>query len=237
MFNSLLKTLLDKPNVYLLVWSYVYANTNNGYGEIDVTLLCSRCKVPKTTLRRIISYGVKGDNGFNVDCKWFAKSLIISIDGATDGSEMVSKWFQIQSNSKPKKVKKPKVKKEPKTLFPLMIKRYDEFIKEKTDLGAKINAQEGKAMKNILAYLKSQVINKGDKLSEKQVEENTLLSWDIILSNWDLLKGWNKENLKLSQIDSNLINIISEIKNNKSNIKHNKRDERFKKAHDQLNSF
>jgi hypothetical protein len=220
----------------MLVWSYIYANTNNGYGEVDVPILCSKFKVSKTTLRRIVLYGVKTDNGFNVVSKWHDNKLIISIDGALGGTEVVSEWFVQQSKSKPKS-KKKKNKKPPTKLYSKMIELYDEFIKSKTNMGAKLNAVEGKAMKSIIQYLRGQVQAKGELMGENDIEYKTLQSWEIILNNWDVLSGWKKENLKLTQIDSNLINIISEIKNNKSNLKTNKKDDKYRQAFNQLDSF
>lgn len=220
----------------MLVWSYIYANTNNGYGEVDVPILCSKFKVPKTTLRRIVLYGVKTDNGFNVVSKWHDNKLIISIDGALSGTEVVSEW--LVQKSKPKsKPKTKKTKKPPTKLYSKMIEVYDAFIKSKTNMGAKLNAVEGKAMKSIIQYLKSQVQAKGELMDENDIESKTLQSWEIILNNWDVLSGWKKENLKLTQIDSNLINIISEIKNNKSNLKTNKKDDKYRQAFNQLDSF
>ena len=109
-----------------------------------------------------------------------------------------------------------------------MVSLYDDFIRQRTEMGAKMNAIEGKAMKSIILYLKGQVKSKDELIDENTINEKTLLSWEIILNNWDVLSGWKKENLKLTQIDSNLINIISEIKSNKSNLKTNKKDEQYR---------
>ena len=220
----------------MLVWSYIYANTNNGYGELDVTIICSKFKVPKSTLRRIVLYGVKTDNGFNVVSKWHDNKLIISIDGAVVGAEVVSEWLVQKPISKPKPKRKT-TKKPPTKLYSQMVSLYDDFIRQKTEMGAKMNAIEGKAMNSIISYLKGQVKSKDELIDENTRNEKTLLSWEIILNNWDVLSGLKKENLKLTQIDSNLINIISEIKSNKSNLKTNKKDEQYRKAFDQLNDF
>ena len=148
--------MLQKPNNFIMVWSFVYANCQSGFGEIDVIYACSRLKISKTSFRRIIQYGESLNvDGFKVVSKWNANILTISINGSVGGAEMVSDWFDRGEVKKPKKPRKPKQKSD--SIFPKMIERYNSFIIEQTNMGAKINATEGKAMKSIIAYLKSQV--------------------------------------------------------------------------------
>ena len=95
--------------------------------------------------------------------------------------------------------------KEPKySLFQSCIDIYDQFCKDKIGVGAKIDGQQGKAMKSILSYLKRQCDG-----NEKMTEQ----SWSVILGNWDSLDKWQKNRVKLSEINSDLLNIINQIKN------------------------
>lgn len=85
---------------------------------------------------------------------------------------------------------------------------YNGFCKEKFDAPAKINGVEGKATKEIIKYLKSISKNKGF-----DSEEAVLNSFKFILNNWDKLDSFLQKQIKLSQINSNLPNIINQLKN------------------------
>lgn len=84
---------------------------------------------------------------------------------------------------------------------------YDTWLKLRTGVGVKMDGVQGKAMKEIIKYLDAQKINK-----EQPVEE----VWEFILNSWDKLTDYHKNKLKLSEINSDLINILNQIKNGKS---------------------
>ena len=90
-----------------------------------------------------------------------------------------------------------------------MVAIYDSFCLEFLDVPARINGVEGKALKEIIKYL----INIAKK---KGVEENTCLdSFSYIFNHWGMLDDFTRKQVKLSQINSNLPNIINQIKNGK----------------------
>ena len=99
-----------------------------------------------------------------------------------------------------------------------MIGLYDKFCKERVGVGCKINGQEGKALKNIIKYLTNQTE------SEEQVFE----AWKYVLEHWDEVEEFYRKQIKISQIDSNLMNILNQLKNGKkrteSNIEQKIRD-------------
>ena len=75
-------------------------------------------------------------------------------------------------------------------------------------MGAKMNGQEGKAMKSIIAYLVNETREKNGDVCG---------AWRFILEQWDRLETFLQKQIKLSQINSNLINIIKQIKIGQNN--------------------
>jgi len=84
---------------------------------------------------------------------------------------------------------------------------YDAFILNRLDMPAKINGVEGKALKQIIAYLKKSALSKGLN------EDTTIDGFKYILNSWDKLEPFLQKQIKLTQINSNLTNIINELKN------------------------
>tara|TARA_R100001244_G_scaffold132321_1_gene108187 strand:+ start:2456 stop:3214 length:759 start_codon:yes stop_codon:yes gene_type:complete len=89
-----------------------------------------------------------------------------------------------------------------------MIVVYDNFCKHQFDAPAMINGQEGKAMKSIMKYLKNLCKVKGDDSPEQ-----IIASFEYILANWEKLEPFLQKQIKLSQINSNITNIINQLKN------------------------
>ena len=83
------------------------------------------------------------------------------------------------------------------------IKLYDEFCHKQIGCGCKMDGLQGKAMKSIIKYLKTQV---------KESDE-ALMAWQYILANWDKLDEFHQKQIKLNQIDSNLMNILNQLRN------------------------
>jgi len=97
-----------------------------------------------------------------------------------------------------------------KRYYKNMIAIYDSFCKNRFDAPAKINGMEGKAMKQIIAYLKTLCKMKGDD-SPEAIEN----SFEYIFANWNKIEPFLQKQIKLSQINSNLTNIINQLKNGK----------------------
>ncbi len=94
--------------------------------------------------------------------------------------------------------------------YSLCMKIYNDFILEKLGVKAKIDGTQGKALKNIIKYLKSNI-------KEKPTSEQAICdAFEIIFQKYDRWGKFYQDQLKLNQIDSNLINIIKLIKNGKS---------------------
>lgn len=89
-------------------------------------------------------------------------------------------------------------------LFTDAIEAYDDFCKSRFHVGAKIDGAQGNAMKKIMVYLRAN--------SHEKSDEGVLNAWKYILQNWEKLDDWLKGQVKLTQINSNMLNIINQLK-------------------------
>lgn len=94
----------------------------------------------------------------------------------------------------------------PVTLFPQLIAEYNDWIISKLGVPPKINGAEGKAAKQILAYL-------------SKITEEPIVAWKFVLDHWERVEPFLRNQIKLTQINSNLMNILNQIKNGKSTNK------------------
>lgn len=105
---------------------------------------------------------------------------------------------------KGKEVKEEKPKANPD--FKTCIEIYDKFILEQTSTHAQIDGGEGKAMNSILSALsKTEKVEDGSK-SIPEV-------WEYILKHRDSWDTFHQTQLKIKQINSNLVNILTVLKN------------------------
>jgi hypothetical protein len=209
----------------MLVWSYLYSRLNeNNTATIYIYEIMSKYKMPKSTMKRIVDYGVQFI-GFKVDYKWIYNSLIISINDGVSEPKTTSK----RTYSEPKKVLVGVVKSS-NIQYPNMIEVYDKFCQDKTGVGCKIDGAQGKAMKRIIKFLESQCKKKDNLLENEKLDEMVLLAWNYILTNWNKLDDFNRGRIKLTEIDSNMLNILSKLKEKPINQKQKQRNEQINKA-------
>ena len=230
MQKSFLKELLQKPSPYLQVWVFIYCNLNeDNQFQMPSPYLMSKFGISRSTLQRILDFGCKWQgSGKEVAREWQGNVLKISWLNVMSGKEVARKW---QESGKEKDVNdtaevnpKKRKKQESSKLFPQMVEAYNSFCLEKSGMGAKMNSQQGKSMKNIIEYLSNQVkLKHENELNQEFLENQVLIAWKYILSNWNIINGYYAEQIKLNQIDSNLPNILMQLKNNQKN----KRDEKF----------
>lgn len=88
---------------------------------------------------------------------------------------------------------------------------YSEWHKTAIGIPIKMNGADGKAMKEIITYLKTAT-------SEK--ETTPIAAWQFILDNYNRWDKFHQNQTKLTQINYNLINILNSIKNGTSNSNH-----------------
>jgi len=90
-----------------------------------------------------------------------------------------------------------------------MVAIYDSFCKNELGIPASINGAEGSAMKTIIKRLIDIAKFKGHD------DSGCLDSFKYVLGNWDKLDDFTRKQTKLTQISSNLTNIITQLKNGK----------------------
>lgn len=240
------KYLLQKPPIYLQVWAYIYANTNEeGVFEESIPILLSKFKVPKSTLHRILSFGSEwNNNGTSVERIWNNNSLKIKMLEQVDGTSVERKWNKRGTKKKAEPIVEndadyqPTIETKEKTpsekLYPKMVAIYNEFCVKRIGVGAKMDALQGKSMKSIIAYLATQVkMKKGEEITEPQMNEGIISAWEYILSNWDLVKGYYADQIKLSQINANMPNILMQLKTSKTN----NRDAKFNTIQNEIGNI
>lgn len=95
---------------------------------------------------------------------------------------------------------------EPPSAFQDCVDCYFKFIKEINGLPPKFDGAEGKALTSILKYIQGlEQVKAGGR--------GVVETFKFILDNYDRWSDFHKGQLKLTQINSNLTNIITSIKN------------------------
>lgn len=89
---------------------------------------------------------------------------------------------------------------------------YDQLIRKITDAPPQIDALSGRSLKTIIVYLEKMVKEKHGEIKNDEV----IRAFNYILSNFYKWDKFHQTQLKLNQISSNLVNIISSIKNGNS---------------------
>ena len=162
------------------------------------------------------------------------KEEIIIINKDIEPSDNGS-LFSLPEES-PKLTSKPKPPKKEQTedgkLYAAMTTIYFDWFKKLSGVNPNFNAAEGSAMKKIINYFR--ILNKDNKV---EGEENEFVEvtnmFKFILTNWNLIEEFYQKQTKLTQINSNLQNIINDIKNGhkrKSNSKDKSANARFQRV-------
>jgi len=127
----------------------------------------------------------------------------------TDNEEEFEKF--ILNLSKPKKQKKDFVSHKCETLHQKIIKIHSDFYLEQITVPYKFSGgSDGAAAKDIINFLTKAV---REKKHAEPTDQEIADSFQYIFANYDMWDNFYKSQLKLSQINSNLPNIIANIKN------------------------
>lgn len=124
-----------------------------------------------------------------------------------------------EPKQKPKPVKKTPTKSPPKKenteegkLYSAMTKIYFEWFEKLSGVKPNFNSVEGSSLKKIINYFK--ILNKDNKVEGEGNEfDEVTKMFQFILTNWNLIDTFYQKQTKLQQINSNLQNIINDIKN------------------------
>lgn len=169
-------------------------------------------------------YSNNGDT-FNEQLLNFSEKYAIKKE---KNRKKISEWREKQNNIKSvtsyepvsnlPKVKLSKVKKSKKNIadksaYVLCVEIYDKFCKSKINAGAIIDGTQGKALKSIISYLEKNI--KVQPADDKSITD----AFKYIFDHFDKWDDFHKKQIKLSQISSNLLNILNSIKDAKNKTK------------------
>lgn len=107
------------------------------------------------------------------------------------------------------------------SLYTACMEIYAKWFEERFSIGPKIDGQQGKALKDLISYITAQVKKKPEIILDEPIDFRVKNNWQWILDNWDKLEEFYQKKTKLSEISSNIQNIIVQIKNPKKNGKQN----------------
>jgi hypothetical protein len=99
--------------------------------------------------------------------------------------------------------KQDKVVKTKYALYQQFVGVYSEWVKKEVGI-VDMDARQGKAMNDIIGKLMS-----SDAIT---TEEQALVAWKFIIDKWERLNQYLKDRRKLSDINSNFIEILAKIK-------------------------
>lgn len=123
------------------------------------------------------------------------------------------------TNKKRKKEEKTIPKKDiEKELQDACLDVYIEFYKNRTGVKPMLNGNDSgaqiKALQEMIRYFRTTDNYKNDN--------DVILAFDLIFQNWNLYTEWYQGQLKLTQIKSNLVNLIGIIKSNPKQVEKSK---------------
>ena len=147
-----------------------------------------------------------------------AKQLRIKGKYVSNNTEQCGVTVTETPQSKVNKIKVNKSKKKEiiitdKSVFQKCSDIYNNFCLRITNCSGVFDGLQGKSLNSIIAYLLKNV------KEQPPTDESICNAFQVILDNYDSWDKFHKDQLKLNQINSNLINIINSIKNGKSNSK------------------
>lgn len=127
--------------------------------------------------------------------------------------------FEEPTKTESKKAPK-QPKKESTALYSKMMGLYSDWFKDRNNgLPPNINVVEGASLKKIIAYFEPLVYNKAQlngitlEKGSEQADTEVINAFKLIFNQWETMDDFLKNGVKLSQINSNLTNIINQLRN------------------------
>lgn len=103
-----------------------------------------------------------------------------------------------------------------KTTYQRFMDVYDAWFKERDGVPPKIDGAGGSALKTLIQYflkiVKARAEKDGHQLDEAGLADKAVEAWGIIFSNWHMLDNFLQAKTRLLDINSNIQNIITQIK-------------------------
>ncbi len=130
---------------------------------------------------------------------------------------------------KSKKKKAPKnapVNSEPKelTIFQRFTATYDDFFRKLNGVPPQYNGASGTATNSLVSYFRKIAKDRALKdavndPNERYIDDKALEGWEYVLNNWHRLDNFTQGKTRLLDINSNIQNIITILKNGHSKTK------------------
>lgn len=105
----------------------------------------------------------------------------------------------------------------PDGITKLFLDVYNHHLEKQTGTTEQFSVAGRSALSKTIKHLTAQVEKKHQGAGPEKIQEETLNAWKWIWHHFDQWDDFQKRNLKLEQVNSNLVNIISVIKNPKKN--------------------
>lgn len=102
---------------------------------------------------------------------------------------------------------------------------YFSFVKQKTGMNPVFDATQGRALKKIIDWLEG-------NLKENKSDDNIINGFKFILDRHDQWEDFYKNQIKLTQIHSNITNIVKNIRDAHGKSK----SEKYKEVHREIQS-
>jgi len=116
-----------------------------------------------------------------------------------------------EKNKKEKKKRKEEEQELPDGSYQKFLDIYSNWYENLVGVKIKFDGVQGKALKKIIAYL---IANSKEKNAQGGAD-----AWEYILLNWSKIDKFYQDQTKVNQIESNLPNILNQLKNGNSKAK------------------
>lgn len=220
--------LAQRADYYLSVFLYLYAQSDDeGKVVVPHKLICTWFKVHRTTLMRVMQFGVDNDVCLYKVSKG---NLIVTFTGTLN----VQPQPQPQSPPQAKTKAKAKAAKSD-TLYAPLMERYKQWILDTTQVSYVANQIDNAAAYALIKKLREGQKQKGHLHTEEDIDAAVMNSFDVLLKLWHLQPAFYQTQLKLSQINSNLVVLIQNLKASYGKTKQN-RASAFARAEANINS-
>lgn len=215
MHKEILRVLLDKPEIYLRAWSWIYSRSDDSgitrfsYEDLD---LMGRVKVSDPTFKRILSTHlewnkyrrytkieqVKSETGITYIVTFYEKPL--------EMTEEEKKTVLAKLEKLDRTVDKPKRKltAEQILLRKKCLELYIFFYETRISIKPPINAMQMKALDTMIKYFQN--------TGKANTDESIILAFEMIYKFWDTYPEGIRTKFLLSQISYSLPNILAHIR-------------------------
>ena len=130
--------------------------------------------------------------------------------------------FPESEKPKEEEPKTPTTTNEDGKLYAKMVEIYFDWFKGLSGVSPKFGQAEGASMKQIINYLK--ILYKDNRSEGENEFEEVTKMFSFIFSHWNLIDQFLQKQTKLTQINSNIQNIINDIKNGHKRKQSNSKD-------------